>query len=274
MRKSIAEIQSNFLTEFCRLAKVDQLDFGLAKNPADPPEQWKFVQRPYRHLFLDDALRFLPHLRARSVRGADVYFRPHANDPASVIFLDDLPRKVAAAVSLKYQAWVIETSHNSCHAWILTDKPLDQHERYKEQKKIIQMGVGDPGSVSGEHFGRMPGFKSHKRRCWVNLISSPNPNLPRYQPANTRAGQPTEGKSNPHHLHRRKGRGRGSSIRDESASEWGYVMGQLENGVTPEQVLQNLVEHCRPRRGHDAERYARRTISAALKKLGRSKLNL
>jgi len=266
----IAQIQSNFLIQFFRLTRTARLDFGLSKNPTDPPSEWKFVQSPYRGLLLDNALKFLPHIRAQSVRGADVYFRPHADNPACVIFLDDLSRRLAAAVACKYQSWVVETSPNSCHVWLLTSCALNQRERYEEQKKIIQTGVGDPGSVSGEHFGRMPGFKSHKRGCWVNLISYPNTNLPRYQPVNTRAVQPSKEKSNLHHRHRRKGQ----SGRDESASEWGYVMGQLENGVTPEQVLQNLVEHCRPRRGHDAERYARRTISAALKKLGRSRFNL
>jgi hypothetical protein len=58
---------------------------------------------------------------------------------------------------------------------------------------------------------------------------------------------------------------------DTSASgrDWGWVMGALQAGLDTEFVYRQLLARARPRRGADAERYARRTLQQALRQLER-----
>jgi hypothetical protein len=54
-----------------------------------------------------------------------------------------------------------------------------------------------------------------------------------------------------------------------SRNEWGWVMGALENGISPREVVTRLKDRAMNRRGkRDATRYARLTVQKACQKLG------
>ena len=101
--------------------------------------------------------------------GRDVYIRPARGLDWPIVFLDDLPPKKALAISQKYAAMVVETSRQNCQVWIATTEPLDETARARVQGRLLTLVGADPGSKSGEHFGRAPGFKNHKpgRAGWV-----------------------------------------------------------------------------------------------------------
>jgi hypothetical protein len=128
----------------------------------------------------------------------------------------------------------------------------------------------DPASISGEHLGRLAGFKNWKRGgTWVNVLAvSRRARLwnPTAAPPDPQQGRTTLSRPEPHAPHARH-----STQPDSSASgrEWGWVCGLLEAGYSPCLVYARLVEAARPRRGPDAERYALQTLRQALKRTGR-----
>ena len=179
--KRVAEVHERFFTEMVQNG-VGQFDLGVLRKG-------KFQQSGLTEMDLPGVLKRLAWLRAENRKGADIYFRPSRSGAWPIVFLDDLNPAQAWNLSKKYQCWVIETSHGRYHAWILTDgDPLLTHQRFAIQKKIVGLGWGDPGSTSGDHFGRTPGFRNLKRNgCWVNLKSSPDPGLVRLNPWGGRA---------------------------------------------------------------------------------------
>ena len=107
--------------------------------------------------------------------GRDVYMRPARGLDWPVVFLDDLPPQKALAISQKYAAMVVETSRQNCQVWIATTELLDEAARARVQGRLLALVGADPGSVSGEHFGRAPGYKNRKpgRGGWlVRVIAS------------------------------------------------------------------------------------------------------
>ena len=60
------------------------------------------------------------------------------------------------------------------------------------------------------------------------------------------------------------------SGRDTSPSglDWHWVCSMLEAGRDPEEVRRDLVAIAWSRRGDDVERYARRTVESAMRKVG------
>ena len=62
---------------------------------------------------------------------------------------------------------------------------------------------------------------------------------------------------------------RPSTFRDNSASgrEWGWVMGMLRSGMSPDIVLERLVAAANGRGKNNAAGYARRTVRKAVGKL-------
>ncbi len=101
--------------------------------------------------------------------GHDVYMRPARGDAWPVVFLDDLPPAKALAISQKYAALVVETSQQNCQIWIATATPLDELQRGQAQGRLLTLVGADPGSKSGDHFGRAPGYKNRKpgRGGWL-----------------------------------------------------------------------------------------------------------
>ena len=209
----------------------------------------------------------LPWLRAENAAGHDIYFRPFRRQAWPVVFLDDLAPPIAMKIAVKYRAAVIETSPGSCHLWLCTAFPLDEQQRTRVQQDLVTRlaGAADPGSVSGDHWGRLPEFRNQKphRNCWVNLraLSKARPYLPSPSTSGPgRAGPPTPQPDSQF-----------VDGPDISRMEWGWVHGCLEKGIPSQWVLEQLIEHARPRRGDkDAIRYARYTIQKACRRLGLS----
>ena len=117
----------------------------------------------HRDLALDGSLP-LPWARAQNVRRGDVYVRPSRHDPWPLIFLDDVPTPRARRVAAKYEALLVETSlAGGCHIWLACRRALAEAGRRDAQRWLAGRLGADPGSVSGEHPGRLAGFKNWKR---------------------------------------------------------------------------------------------------------------
>ncbi len=207
----------------------------------------------------EEVIQRLSWLRAENSQHADIYFRPARHNAWPLIFLDDLSIPLAHKVTQKYSAAIIETSYNSCHLWLALSKTLLERERYEAQCYLVNRlkGQADAGSVSGEHWGRMPGFRNWKpsRNCWVNLRVLSKKRLwnPIFAESTTQ-----------NRCYKTKNR----QI-DHSRNEWGWVMGALENGMSPHEVVTRLKDRAMNRRGErDATRYASLTVRKACQKLG------
>lgn len=242
---------TSFIEALESISGIDRLDFGIRRQDGT------FIQRDLQSLDSAGIKKALPFLRAENMRKSDVYFRPAQDESWPVIFLDDLTNPQARGIARKYQAWIIETSPGLHHAWILTDRSLSLKERYAEQSRIVSLGFGDHGSVSGEHFGRLPGFKNWKRGGpWVNLISFPDKNLPRLSPALSEERSVF--------IKSVSSSDCSGSDGSESGREWGFVCGSLENGIDPDIVRQNLERRARARGKKNPETYALKTVSRAM----------
>lgn len=95
--------------------------------------------------------------------GHDVYIRPARGHGWPVVFLDDLPPTKARAIAHKYASLIVETSRENCQVWIRVARPLSEVERGTVQRSLASMIGADPGSVSGDHFGRVAGFLNRKQ---------------------------------------------------------------------------------------------------------------
>ena len=148
--------------------------------------------------------------------------------------------------------------------WLPCDHDLDEDARLQAQRGLAAEFGADKGSVSGEHLGRLAGFKNWKRGgCWVNLLCGMDGahRFPVPQAAGSALSITSRGNDpRPAPL---RGVGDGSA----SAQEWGWVCRLLEAGQAPERVYQMLVDRAAGRRGSDVERYARRTVERALARI-------
>ncbi len=192
--------------------------------------------------------------RAENVRQADIYIRPARGCPWPLVLLDDVPMTTAARVARKYDALVVKTSEEGgCHLWLSCSVELDEEARCQAQRWLAQRVEADPASISGEHLGRLAGFKNWKRGgTWVNVLDAPRrsrPWVPRFDKT----------------LRSRSARRpfRHADI-SESGKEWGWVCRMLEAGYDPDRAYHRLVQRARSRRAGDAERYARKTIARAV----------
>jgi len=211
--------------------------------------------------------KYLSWLKGENANGGDIYVRPHRHNLNSVIFLDDVEKGMALSIAKKYSACVIETSkEGGCHVWLQTDKALNERERYLAQRYLQPLINSDKGSISGEHFGRLAGFKNQKRGGeWVNVIAVSDAgawcvpsevliddklkgSTPLLSPP--MGGGVVDNKSN-----------NGSS---ESENEWGYVCGKLEHGADPILLESELANRAQNRGKRNATKYAKLTIAKAL----------
>lgn len=217
-------------------------------------------------------------------RGAEIYIRPARwlpdGSPASwpMVFLDDVMPAQAAEIAHEFSALVVETSPGLCHVWLAVSRPLDEAERKALQVKLSVPFGGDPGSISGEHFGRLPGFYNHKRGGVASKILKvsagrlyPVGDLDSLAPAAgtdqaaARASQPAAEPS----LYESLG---GWST--ESEREFGWTIGRLR-WARDRGTLEREIEHVRgqlevqaaSRGKHDPRDYARRTIDAAFERM-------
>ena len=209
----------------------------------------------------------LAWLRAENARAAEVYIRPARARAWPLVFLDDVEPERALATARKYAALIVKTSPSGgAHLWLLCARPLGERERAAAQKWLAAHLDADPASTSGEHLGRLAGFRNWKRQgVWVNVLLARAPeSKPPWDPAAALGPQAATGA---HAAGRPPPVPPRAATADTSPSgqEWAWVLCLLEAGTDPDDVYRRLLERARPRRGHDAERYARRTLENALR---------
>lgn len=201
--------------------------------------------------------------RAENVRQADVYIRPARGSSWPLVFLDDVPRFRAIAVGRKYAALIIRTSADGgCHVWLRCAATLAEAARCQAQRWLAARIGADMGSVSGEHLGRLAGFRNWKRGgAWVNVVLASERHPP-WEPVVVLGDVPHDVAP------RSLSHARPNVFTDTTPSgkEWGWVCGMLEAGFEPSVVRARLVEHALPRRGSDAARYANQTVTRALRR--------
>jgi RepB DNA-primase N-terminal domain len=235
------------------------------------------VRRPSGQMLWQHALPLerlpLAWARAENARGADIYLRPARHRSWPVVFLDDLDTALGIEVVRRHAALLVQTSREGgCHLWMLSSRPLSESERRDAQRHLAARSGADPASTSGEHLGRLAGLRNWKRSGqWVNVLGSSttlSPWEPRFLAAPQRPltpPAPVALPASPALI----ASGQGLDL-SPSGKEWGWVCGAIASGRPVAEVLAVLLEHCRARRGHDAQRYALRTVQQALRHLGLS----
>ena len=210
--------------------------------------------------------------RAANTHGAEVYIRPARGFEWPLVFLDDVAVALALEAVDRHGGLAVQTSPaGGCHLWLPCSRPLDEVGRCRVQRWLSGSFGADPASISGEHLGRLAGFRNWKRcGCWVNLLRSlVDPEISLMVPADLLeedgGGAGRRANHGPSDPYTRSGRDT-----SPSGMDWHWVCSRLEAGQDPEQVRRDLVATARSRRGQDAERYARRTVESAMRKVGRS----
>ncbi len=207
--------------------------------------------------------------RAQNVRQAEVYVRPARNESWPLVFLDDVAPSLAAAIVRKYAALAVATSpQGGCHLWLACRQSLTEAQRAQVQRWLAQKTGADRASTSGEHLGRLAGFRNWKRSgVWVNTVASsvtqpwdPTPVL--------REPVVVAARSRPQRTPRRW------TDTSPSGQDWAWTCCLLESGLDLNSTYHRLVARARPRRGSDAERYAQRTVDRAARHIsGRQSRN-
>jgi hypothetical protein len=184
-------------------------------------------------------------------KGGDVFIRPHGEASHGVIFLDDVPVSKAMTIAKKYSACVVCTSPGNTQIWLATDQKLDKQERKAVQQFFRGIGYTDPGSISGDHLGRICGVQSQKRDCWVNLLQTSL--IKKYSPEVLATISCPEGQA--------CALNNGAS---RSEVDFGWVLGLIRTGKSPIEVTQKLCDHARNRKKRNPQQYAERTVAKAL----------
>lgn len=236
--------------------------------------------------------RSVPWLRHENAHGGDAYIRPDRATPCALVFLYDVETATARQIAAEHRALAIETSPGRCHVWLATDRALTTAERGQVQRRLARQYGADPGSTSGEHFGRLAGFTNRKpdrasdgAAPWVTVIAEGHG--ARYGTA------AVLGRSSPRELGEGKGGARAfqgprmpapaqprpARARDDSGAEYGFALHALararDAGRDPvaerERITVNITQHAmaRGKRGTEAacRAYAERTVAAAMTQL-------
>ena len=138
---------------------------------------------------------------------------------------------------------------------------LAESKRTQAQRWLARRTDADRASTSGEHLGRLAGFRNWKRSgAWVNTVASSAIRPWDPAPALKEPAAPSRPRTaGPSH----RGTDTNPSGRD---SAWKCSL--FEAGHDPGSVYHRLVERTRSKRGSDAERYARHTVNQAVAHIG------
>ena len=215
-------------------------------------------------------------LAAENAAGGDVYIRPARSFDWPMAFLDDVTLSDAVRMAREVCCLAIQTSAGSCHLWIATDTPLDEDGRSQVQRALARRGgergaLGDLASVSGEHFGRLAGFRNQKpgRDFWVAIaFASRTSKRLAVQPLLGDAESPpvTQESSQVATSQRGAPSTVGSTDRSASGEDWALAMRALERGCSVAEVVDLLINRARARGKRAPEAYARRTAQRAMAK--------
>ena len=275
--------QKQFLDFFSRHGVSHVNLAALCPRPGGDPLM-KGQDRARDHAEAEKSLGWAWH---ENQRGAEVYIRPARWMPHGtpgrwpLVFLDDVSPAQVAEIG-QFSALVVETSPGRCHVWLAVSRPLDEEERKALQTKLAGQFGGDFGSISGEHFGRLPGFRNHKRGgIFANIKTFPGwgtgggrlypvgnlGNLDSFDVAG--AARPAAACASQHAAEPSLLYGP-----SESEREFGYVIGRLrwsrERGTLETEIeltTAQLVEQAAARGKQNPRDYAERTVAAALRRL-------
>lgn len=216
---------------------------------------------------------------ARNMAGNNIYFRPArysldgSNADHPCVLLDDLTPETARKVVKKYRSIIAETSTNNFQAWIITNRPLAEDERHQAQAALAGLVSADPGSTSGEHFGRIPGYKNQKpgrAGFWIKVqgmnVDGPALDVSKWLTPKGRGVEPSpQGGRVPSTACT------GSGTSDESAAEYRFALARLAAGGAVEAITENIaaraLERGKRRTKGGAYMYALKTVTAAAKAL-------
>jgi len=284
--KELSIIKKNQLKQMNWFVYVAQVEsFDVASRDANVSMYDR--QGVAANQVIDNYLKWLAFNNTKKNREACI--RPHRHDSVPLIFFDDVEREVALLISDLYSACIVETSkEGGCHVWVHTDRHLSEHERYLVQKYLYKRIGADGGSISGEHWGRLCGYKNWKRNgCWVNLLAATchkplkitGAMLVDVAPikasaAPIKAPAPTTGSNTQlcGSIAYPKSSISGSGDSTESGLEWGWACENLAKGVDANRVEDELYAKASSRKKAGAQRYARRTVERAKQHVGLNRL--
>jgi hypothetical protein len=193
----------------------------------------------------------------------------------SWLMLDDLTLDQCHCVAGNRTSMIIQTSAGRHHLWLATSRPINSAERKHCQKVLVnEFGFGDTRSTDGEHLGRLAGYKSIKRNCWVNFISSKitgnsikvdvllKIEIEDDQPSRPMGfcalkSQPQASNQNISH----------HAGYNNSDAEFGWACGWLKKGLDVEEGIARLTKRATDRHKHNPGEYARITFENAAKTL-------
>jgi hypothetical protein len=267
---------------------VTSFDIHIRK-PDTPGEDyklgnWKWLTQNEK-ITADYILKtLLPWIRYENAHGSDIYFRPHKNENYAVVFLDDVSMSNAMKIAKKYTACIVETSQKNTQIWLGINRSCDTFERKMIQISLKNKGFSDPGSISGDHLGRLCGVKSQKHNTWVNLvtISRVQPYIPDYDNENTIPISPlnlckkkiyTKNNNLGIAPQLTNNGGECASFKSESfdssqsGKEFGWVLGMLRKGYDYNTVADKLYAVANKRNKKSPEIYVKRTLNNARKLL-------
>jgi hypothetical protein len=207
--------------------------------------------------------------------GANVFIRPAPQNNHPWLFFDDLTVEFAMKISQKYASLVVETSRKNCQIRLLSTKDLTQAERAAVQKQLAPKINADPGSTSGDKWGRLAGFQNRKPGkdgFWTRLIADTTQAKPRFDPERwlSPPGGACDSVVFPEHRNPVR-RGGGAS---DSEQEFGWAVGRLAwfRNNRPDafdaeiaRMTSDILERATARHKRSPEDYAVRTIQAVLR---------
>ena len=228
-------------------------DFGLLKRGDTERMQNRL------NLDIDSYEKTLSYCRFKNWKETtDIFFRPHCKTCNNFIFADDVTKDIAYRFASAYACILVNTSREGgFQLWITTSHVLNCDERLEWQRTLVPLLSADPGCLSGQHYGRLPGFTNHKRgKQWCNLVAHSlqtatwQPGLPLPEPTKTPLPINT-----------------GTGDRGDSEREFGFACHSLRFNQAPDDIIQNITERARGRGKKNPEAYARRTVQNAMKRL-------
>ena len=248
--------QTDFMLKWFFDQGVGSIDIHLrcprVKGAAYDSDDWIWITK-HEGLQLEKAQKVIRWCRFKNYNGSDIFIRPHRYDRQPMIFLDDLTVSKAAMVANKYRALVIETSPDNTQVWLALSDKLSELERKTLQQHISKMGFSDKGSMSGEHLGRLCGFKSQKRNYWVRHIQCSSSE--KYTPPSLVACSFPPGGACAN---------RESGVKSQSEMDFSWVLSRARQGVPADQIISILHNSSQKRGKVSPQKYAERTVRRAM----------
>jgi hypothetical protein len=271
MKWTPAQQQELFFRWFAKIG-IHHFDVQLREPVPETktaPASWRWLKPSLGISTGAFFLKYSSWVKFMNAKGGDIYIRPHGDSEHAVIFLDDLPMDKALQVSQKYAACVVCTSKDNTQVWLATDKVLSKAERKDAQVWMKGVGYTDPGSISGDHLGRLCGFRSQKRQCWVNLVTTTlgKKYPPTFVTLVDTVSPPLLGGervsfSSPSQTDDRPKGTQAQKPQSQSERDFGWAMGAMKNGMLYSDVIDALAASAKKRKKANPVGYAERTAAA------------